>query len=246
MATKPRLLIQGSSWTVGAYKPSTVPNSDDLVPGGLAELLSESYDVTNISVGDDFNLGSVHRLREHLTSGCEYDQLLICQNDPLKDLLVLRSSDTQWSRNFKFGMDHLLLHKTKTISQLIEYLLNQFYKQIAALKLPTLLFAGPSQVLADLATSHGLRVIEQSWTQILVPEFTGSYIETSSELVYAGDIVKRLFPESAQTVKTELCDYADQINDLLNTWKTHDSLFARHHPTALGNRKFYEHIRELI
>ena len=246
MATKPKLLMQGSSWTVGAYKPSDTPNSDDLVPGGLAELLSADYDVTNISVQDDFNLGCVLRLKEHLSTHGPYDKLLICQNDPLRDLVVLRSTDHVWSRQFGLSMDRLWLHKVSTITKLLNYLTDKFYHDVAKLGIPTVLFAGPSKVNTDLAKKHRLTAIERSWTQVLVPEFTGSHMETSKELLSAAKTIQHMFPESALTIKQELCDYSDEISGMLNTWRKHPELFARHHPTALGNLLFYQHIREFL
>lgn len=246
MDRKPRLLIQGSSWTVGAYVPSQTPNSDDLVPGGLADLLSQHYDVTNISVRDDFNLGCVHRLREHLSAGHYYDQLLICQNDPLRDLVVLRSTDTEWTKFFNFSTSDIFLSQSNSISKLLELLLTKFYEQVAALGIPTVVFAGPSQVNCDLARHHGLTPVPDSWTQRLVPGFAGSSVETSAELDYAAQMLQRMFPENSLEIKQQLCDYSDQISELLNTWRRHTDLFAIHHPTPLGNRTFYEYLRGFL
>lgn len=246
MATKSRLLIQGSSWTVGAYKPSDTPNSDDLVPGGLAELLSDQHEVTNISVGDDFNLGSVLRLREHLQTHGPYDKILICQNDPLRDLVVLRSQDHTWNRLFGLSLDQIMFQKVNTISKLLMFLLDKFYAQLSQLSIPTVVFAGPSLVHVSLAQSHGLQVIPQCWTQVLVPEFPGSYMETSAELDQASQMLQRVHRDQTVIIKRELCEYADQINLMLNTWRTHPELFAVHHPTALGNWKFYQYIKDLI
>jgi len=104
-----RLLIQGSSWTVSAYKKSTTRNIDERVAGGLAELLSAEYDVTNISVQDDFNLGCWARLQEHLKNNNNYDSILICQNDPLRDLSVLRSTDAEWRNQFDLSVPNYYL-----------------------------------------------------------------------------------------------------------------------------------------
>lgn len=246
MAKKPQLLIQGSSWTVGAYKPSATPHSDDLVPGGLDELLSETHHVTNISVQDDFNLGCTLRLREHLDNHGPYDQLLVCQNDPLRDLVVLRSTDHAWRKFFHITVDQLLMNHINTVSKLCDHLLNQFYHELSQLQIPTVVFAGPSQVNVKMAQSHGLIAVPGSWTQSLVPEFSGSITETSAELDYACQLLQRLFPENSLQIKQDMCDYSDSIGDMLNTWREHPELFARHHPTPLGNEIFYQYIRNYL
>lgn len=241
---KKRILIQGSSWTVGAYIKSTIPNSDDLVPGGLAELLSNEYDVVNISVRDDFNLGSSLRLRDHLQQDSNYDKILVCQNDPLKDLCILRNDDHAWRQQFNWTIDELFLKNIDSITKLMHFLLDKFYSELASTGIPTYVFAGPSQVVPKLM--YDLHPIMPSWTETVVPEFTGAITETSSELDYAMMLLLRLFPGNAQTIKEEFVNYADQISNLITTWKTHPELFAYHHPTARGNQLFYNHIRKSL
>ena len=126
---RPTLLIQGSSWTVGAYQKSSTKNSDELVSGGIAELLSERYRVTNISVKDDFNIGSSLRLREHLQTH-SYDKILVCQNDPFKDLGLLSAPNIAWRNQFDFSLEQLRLGQIDTISKLINFLLDKYHKKI--------------------------------------------------------------------------------------------------------------------
>jgi hypothetical protein len=240
-----RLLIQGSSWTVGAYEKSTTPMVDKLVPGGLADLFSQYYQVTNISVQDDFNLGSVCRLQEHLAAHSSYDKLLVCQNDPLRDLTILRSTDAAWSRQFDLNIEQIVDQRIDSIGKLIEFLLDKFYLGLSKFKLNTYVFAGPSSVHRVLAEKYGINVIQPCWTSTLVPTFSSSFLETSSELVYATEILINLFPKNQQTIKKEMIEYSDHIAKLLRVWDTHSEYFAYHHPTMLGNNLFFEHIRNL-
>ena len=238
-----RLLIQGSSWTVGAYEKSDTPMVDRLVPGGLAELLLQDYQVTNISVQDDFNLGSVSRLRDHLVSNRDYDRLLVCQNDPLRDLVVLCSKDAGWAGQFDLTVEQIRDQQVDSIGKLIEFLLDKFYSGLAGFGLNTYVFAGPSLVYDELALKHGINVIQPSWTSVLVPEFMPSVLETSSELLYAIQMLSELFPVQKNYIKQEMIQYADDISRLISVWGKHPEYFAYHHPTALGNELFFNHIR---
>ena len=240
---KERILIQGSSWTVGAYVKSSIPNSDDLVPGGIAELLAEEYDVVNISVRDDFNLGSWIRLKEHLQQDSNYSKIVVCQNDPLKDLCILRNDDHAWRSQFGWTIDELFLKDIDSITKLVNFLLDKFYSNLNSTGIPTYVFAGPSQVVPELM--YNLHPITPSWTEVLVSG-TGSIMETNSELDYAMALLLRLFPGNARIIKEEFINYADQISTLISTWGLQPELFAYHHPTVRGNQLFYNHIRKSL
>jgi len=236
-----RILIQGSSWSVGAWTKSSTPLSDDPAPGGIAELLGQIHDVTNISVGDDFNIGSWTRLEAHLQTQSNYDLIVICQNDPLRDLIILRSEDSPWRRQFGWDIQDLVEQQIDSVGKLITFLLNLFYSKLATTGIPTVIFAGPSQVDVELAQQYGLTAVVPSWTEVLVPG-AGSVLETGQELEYAVAQLMELFPDNRQLLKQELINYAGAIEKLLNTWKTNPDLFAYHHPTPRGNQLFYNYL----
>jgi hypothetical protein len=240
---KERILIQGSSWTVGAYIKSDTTNSDTLTPGGLADLLKDEYDVVNISVGDDFNLGTWSRLEQHLKQVSNYSKILVCQNDPLRDLCILRSGSIEWRQQFDLSVDELFLNNINTVTKLVHFLLGKFYKKLDSTGIPTYVFAGPSQVVPELM--YNLHPITPSWTEVLVPG-VGSITETSTELDYAVALLLKLFPENSAVIKQEFINYADMISNLISTWKSTPELFAYHHPTERGNRLFYNHLRKSI
>ena len=241
-----RLLIQGSSWTVSAYKKSSTRNIDERVAGGLAELLSAECDVTNISVQDDFNLGCWARLQEHLKNNNNYDSILICQNDPLRDLSVLRSTDAEWRNQFDLSVSQLLLGNINSITKLIDFLLDKFYRNLSQLELPVYIFSGPSIINTRLAKQYGLNIIEPEWTKALVPDGQTSMLETGAELDYAHELLINIFPEYQQEIKQEFVYYAECIRKMLNVWINNPNLFAYHHPTALGNTVFFNIIKESI
>jgi len=241
-----RLLIQGSSWTVSAYKKSSTHNIDERVAGGLAELLSAEYDVTNISVQDDFNLGCWARLQQHLKNNSNYDLILICQNDPLRDLSILRSTDAEWRDQFDLSVSQLLLGNVNSITKLIDFLLDKFYKNLSQLGIPVYIFAGPSIVNTKLAKLYRLNTIEPEWTKALVPEGATSMLETSAELDYAHQLLINIFPEYQQEIKQEFVYYADSIAKMLRVWINNPDLFAYHHPTAHGNTAFFNIIKESL
>jgi hypothetical protein len=245
---KSRILIQGSSWTVGAYAKSSTPQSDDLVPGCLGDLLGDEYEVINLSMQDDFNLGMWSRLLNYSRHYDNYDKILICQNDPLRELSILRGDqDLLWRQQFNWTVDEIKDAQVDTITKLIHFFLDRYYSNLSKFHVPIYIIAGPTQVLPELTQRYSnLHAITPSWTEVLVPGFSGSLVETGVELEHAAELLMSLFPDNKMIIKQELIKYAICISDLLATWKDHPDLFAYHHPTALGNKLFYDHIKEFL
>ncbi len=239
---RPKLLIQGSSWTVGAYEKSSTVFSDNMVSGGLAELLSEHYDVTNISVQDDFNLGTSWRLNEHLKNN-HYDKILVCQNDALLDVDVLICDNREWASNFQFSIDELINYQIDTIQKYIEYVLNKFYSQLPS---GTYVFAGPSMVLDELAIKNNVRPIQPDWTKCLVPEYVSSFTYNHVKLIKLHEMLLDIFPTKKNTLKEEFLKFGDSIDAIIDTWKNNPQYFAYFHPTLLGNKIFYQQVLSKI
>ena len=74
--SKERILLNGSSWTEGAYIKGDSPVSDILVPGGLPDLLAERYNVVNISTGGDYHMASILRMRNYLKDYKKFDRII--------------------------------------------------------------------------------------------------------------------------------------------------------------------------
>jgi len=239
---KPTLLIQGSSWTVGAYQKSQTPFCDELVPGGLGQLLSNHFNVTNISTQDDFNLGISWRLQEHLKTNC-YDKIIVCQNDALLDVDVLTSNDKSWANNFNFKIDDLIQNNIDTIQKYISFSLNLFYSQLPD---NTYIFAGPSYVVSQLALQNNLHPIQPDWTKCLVPGHQPGYTYNCTKLMDVCNLLISLFPENKFNLKQEFLKFSDDIDLMINAWKRNPEYFAYFHPTALGNKIFFETIIEQI
>lgn len=239
---KQSLLIQGSSWTVGAYQKSDVKSCDDLVPGGIGELASKYFNVTNISVQDDFNLGSSWRLNEHLKT-TSYDKIIICQNDALMDVDVLTCDNKEWASNFDFTLFELKVNKINSIQKYIEYVLNKFYSQLPS---GTFVFAGPSMVINHLAVANKLVPIQPDWIKCLVPTYQSSFTYSHTKLITLLDILTDLFPENKFKLKEEFLLVNDDIDRMINTWKNNSEYFAYFHPTSLGNKIFFEQILKYL
>ena len=235
---KPTLLIQGSSWTVGAYKKSTTVNCDELIPGGIAELLAEHFTVTNISVQDDFNLGSSWRLKEHLkTNG--YDKILICQNDALMDVNVLTTTSKDWAAGFDFVLQELIDNNINTITQYVHYALNKYYSQLPP---GTYVFAGPSLVNDALAYNNNLHPIQPDWTSAVIPGFVPSYIYNSTTLDTVTQLLLELFPSNATAIKQEFIQYWEDATRVTQAWQDNLDLFAYAHPSPLANKIYYKQL----
>lgn len=245
---KERLLIHGSSWTVGAYQKSNTQNVDELVAGGIAELLSVDNTVTNISVQDNMNLGIWMGLREHLKNNLNYDKILICQNDPSLDFGIWRNNDTEWLKQFPYTLQELRDSNVNTISGVLDFLLDKFYSKLGEVSevIPVYIFAGPTKINVELALKYKLYVIEPDWMSTLVPEIESSYVESSIELDYVMQWLLNEYPSKKVELKTEFIEMSEKLNEKLSAYKSNPDLFAYHHPTVLGNKIYYQKIKEVL
>lgn len=243
---KQRLLIHGSSWTVGAYKKSSTPNSDTLVKGGLAELLSDDYDVTNISVQDNMNLGIWIGLREHLKHDSRYDKIIICQNDPLMDFGIWRNDDDGWLSQFPYSKKDLVDGNIDSISKMICYFLTMFYGKVSETvgDIPTYIIGGPSRLNIGLMNKYGLKSVGADWMQTLVPSYNPSYLESGTELDYATQWLIANFPQNEGKLKFEFIEFVEELNYKLEMYRGNPDLFAYHHPTAKGNALYYNIVKD--
>lgn len=242
-----KLLIHGSSWTVGAYKKSSTPNSDEKVKGGLADQLAYDHDVTNISVQDNMNLGIWLGLRDHLKLKSDYDAIILCQNDPLMDFGIWRSTDAHWLDQFDYTKQDLIDSGADSIAKMIDYLLEKFYSRVAELvgDTPTIFIDGPSKLNEGLLSKYGLGHSD-SWTKTLVESFNPTYLESSIELDYATQWLINTYPTKSRELKMEFIDYVEQIDEKLALYKGNPDMFAYHHPTVSGNKLFYRKLREKL
>lgn len=239
---KERLLIHGSSWTVGAYKKSSTYNIDELVSGGIAELLSADFDVTNTSVQDNMNFG----IWLGLANCKEYDKILVCQNDPLLDFGIWRNTDSAWLQQFPYTPDELIQSGINSLSKLITFLVDRFYSKLSEIGKPIYLIGGPGVVDIALADKYGLHVIGPDWITALVPVYTPVAIESSLELDYAMQWLSQTFPDQRNNLKQEFIELASLLDQKLALYKNNPDVFAYHHPTALGNFIYYQTVRKTL
>lgn len=233
---KPKLLINGSSWTVGAYQKSQLGSYDELVPGGIEELLEKYFDVTNISVQDDFNLGTSYRLNEHLKNN-SYDKIIVCQNDALMDVNVLTTSNKEWAANFKFCIEELITNNIDTIENYIKYTLNKFYSQLPE---KTYVFAGPSLVIDHLALANKIIPVQPDWVKALIPSYHSSFTYNHLMLISVLDLMLDIYPKNKKKLKEEFLEITNSIDRMINTWNSNPDYFANFHPTSLGNKVYFE------
>lgn len=243
---KERLLIHGSSWSVGAYEKSPLHNSDIVVPGGIGELLKDYYAVTNISVQDNMNFGIWLGLCEHLKTTSHYDKILICQNDPSLDFGIWRNNDNEWLSQFPYTQQEIIDNKIDSINGIIEFLLDRFYSKLGEVGIPVYIFAGSTKVNVGLAKKYNLNVIEPDWMSVLVPTIEPSYIESGAELDYITQWLFKQYPTKQSAIKKEFVGLSDVLTEKLNAYKGNSALFAYHHPTTLGNELYFETIREAL
>ena len=236
-----KLLIHGSSWTVGSYEKSDTHNSDRLVDGGVADFLGTQYDVTNISVQDNMNFGIWIGLVEHLKKN-SYNKILICQNDPSLDFAIWRNPDTEWLKQFPYTKEELVDKNINTVTKLIDFLLNRFYESLGKMDIPVYIFGGPSVVNKQLAEQHGLHVIEPDWITALVGK-NPTALESAYELDYMTQWLLNIFPENQAEIKLDFVEHATKLSDKLDLYKKNPNFFAYHHPTQVGNEIYYELLR---
>lgn len=234
-----KVMLTGSSWTVGAWKKSNIPYSDDLDYPGVPELLKQFHDVTNVSEPAAFNIGIYNTARDKNPE--DYDIILACQNDVLKDFSWKHGQNTDW-RQFLELPDTDPINGKVLVSQgisdlhkLIGWLLNEFYRKLSSLNKPVILFAGPSKLDNELARYYGIHPIQPDWCSLLVPEYQPSFVESKMYLGWATELLMHLFPTNKTKIKEQCLELLDQVNARLNLYKSYPEFFAYHHPTVQGN-----------
>lgn len=244
-----KIMMVGSSWSVGSWAKSDQPFIDECVGPGIVGYLGEHYSVSNFSQRDSFNYGCEEQAE--LNGYQDYDLILACQNDVFKDL-AYDSDDRGWKKIKTFpetapvSATAFIRDGVEDLEDLRIWLLNRFYKKMASFGKPVIVYAGAGLVDTNLATNYGLGVVQPDWCKLLVPSFNSSYVESNHYLGQATELMLDLVPANAVAIKEQCLGYAEQINERLSMYRAYPKYFAYHHPTELGNKLMAEHLLEHI
>ena len=240
-----KIMMVGSSWSVGSWAKSNEPFIDTCVGPGIAGYLSQYFEVANFSQRDSFNYGCEEQAL--LNGYQDYDLILACQNDVFKDL-AYDSDESGWRKIKKFSTSHpvsaeaFIRDGVEDLDDLRVWLLNRFYKNMASYGKPVVVYAGAGLVDDTIAQKYGVKTVQPDWCKLLVPEFNSSYVESNYYLGQATELMMDLVPGNRKTIQQQCLEYADQINERLSLYKKYPEFFAYHHPTELGNRRMAEHL----
>ncbi len=240
-----KIMMVGSSWSVGSWAKSDQPFIDECVGPGVAGYLGEQYSISNFSQRDSFNYGCEEQAV--LNGYQDYDLILACQNDVFKDL-AYDSDETGWTKIKTFNETHPVSAKAfirdgvEDLEDLRVWLLNRFYKKMASFGKPVIVFAGAGLVDTDLAEKQGLMVVQPDWCKLLVPSFESSYVESNHYLGWATELMLDLVPGNRTNILKQCLEFAGQIDRRLSLYKNYPEFFAYHHPTEYSNQLMAKHL----
>lgn len=244
-----KIMMVGSSWSVGSWTKSSEPFIDTCVGPGIAGYLSKIYEVSNFSQRDSFNYGCEEQAL--LNGYQDYDLILACQNDVFKDL-AYDSDETGWRKIKKFSVNQpisaeaFIRDGVEDLEDLRVWLLNRFYKNMASYGKPVVIYAGAGLVDDAIATKYGIKTVQPDWCKLLVPTFSSSYVESNYYLGQATELMLDLVPGNRVRIQEQCLEFAEQINIRLNLYKQYPEFFAYHHPTELGNKIMADHLMSYL
>lgn len=244
-----KIMMVGSSWSVGSWAKSSEQNIDTCIDTGIAGLLGKYHNVDNYSQRDSFNYGCEEQAA--LNGYQNYDLILACQNDVFKDL-AYDSDPTGWRKIKTFdttrpvSAEAFIRDGVEDLEDLRVWLLSRFYRTMASYGKPVMVYAGAGLVDSSLATKYGVHPVQPDWCKLLVPEYKSSYVESNHYLGWATELMLDLVPGNRQRIQEQCLAFADEINARLELYRSNPDLFAYHHPTVLGNRGMGEYLLHTI
>ena len=217
--------IYGDSW---CFSYVEVPNKNrDLIQGkNLAECLST---VT----GKSFENFGKRRLNNREILETVEDNSLVVQSDPLRDeILMFRLPENDQRPRYGFSKD--VPNEKFGLIDIVRDRLDRFYS-----KLPKncILFSGASKVDTELAEKYGLRYIDKTATEILIPGYEDSYFfdyhftKENHDFLRKNKLYKRVRSRK-------------HVNHVLrkNSLWSNSDLFANRHATEKSNLIIAEYI----
>ena len=217
--------IYGDSWCFSYIK---VPGQNkDLIFGkDLAECLS-------IITGKSFENFGKRRLNNREILDTVEDNSIVVQTDQLRDeILEYRLPSNEKGPRYGFSKD--VPNERFGLIDIVKDRLDKFYS-----KLPKncVLFSGASKVDTELAEKHGLRYIDKSATEILIPGYTDSYFfdyhftKENHDFLCQNKLYKRFRQRK----------HLDHVLRKNSLWSNND-LFANRHATEKSNFIIAEYI----
>ena len=217
------LAVFGDSWSCHSYKKGENFKEEPGILNFQDMFANVGIQAKNYSVYASSNQGILNRLKQ--TNLENFDVAVIFQTDPLRNII---------DRNKVKATGYQI--KSSNLVDIAEDILLQFYQELSQIKIPILLIGGLSCIAHQLVPKN-IRTIEQSWTELVDPEFKDCYFEWVEFTELVCDYLK---------CNTDLTEIQQQILTKNNIWQKSD-YFGWCHPSDKGYEiMFHELVKKLI
>lgn len=242
------IVIFGDSWALTSFKKIYNPFNPNIPfeeePTGLnfQNLFAEhGIDAQNFSKGGNSNKGIVLDIETNKSKILDCDLVLICQTDPVRDVIH--------KNTYKLINDRIeKLDNVHNLENFAEQMLCDFYNQLSKIQQEIqkkfLIIAGISKVFENCIPKN-LNYIAPCWTKITVKDFEhDSYFGTWDTALIVNEFLEKKFKWDFD-VKADFLRIETDISSRQHLWQTNDN-FAWVHPSDGAYQKMFGAIIEKI
>ena len=218
-----RYLIFGDSWSAHSF----ALDKDDRETKGSLDFQTMFKEQGQLAINYSKPSGSNKETlaRIETTKFSDHDIAIVFQTDPLRD--VIDRGHFKRLQNIKVA--------NKTITEVSESLLLNFYTRLAALEIPVLLVGGLSCLAHSLIPST-LFTLEQSWTELCQPGFKDCYFEWIDFTELVRDHLQ---------CKDDLTIIKQNIQAKNHVWQSSE-LFSWCHPSDSGYKIMFDALQSKL
>lgn len=207
-----KIAIFGDSWSYSSFVK--LKNFQEM-PGNITFqklFSSDKYSVDNYSILGGTNLQTVDKVNNHHKN---YDLLIVFQTDPIR----------QYFKNFAnsttLKIDETInLPSSSSFDEFCELSLRNFYLEFEKINTPILLIGGSAKLCLQHVPTK-IKILDKSWTELVVPEFNDNYFYWCEPTLAVYEYARKKF-----NWKSSLADfvhYEEQIKQKNYIWQTNEA-----------------------
>lgn len=226
-----RIAIFGDSWPHTSF--IKLPNFQEKPDTITFESLfaDQSVLVENFSKPGGTNLDTLEKVKMH----SNYDLLIVFQTDPIRQCV-------DNSGEFVKVKENLTLPNASNFIELCEFLLRDFYLELAKINSPILLIGGSTRLCFE-HVPKSINTLPMSWTELMTEDFKDSYF-------YWFEPTICLYEHARKTLKwsnrlSDFFEFEKMIQAKNHIWQT-SGAFSWCHAARPAYGKMFEKIKEVI